>query len=73
MRPFLKLYRIFSFLFDFTNPSFRSLDATELDDVCVSLAKPMKKAVRKTVEEAVFLVRFCSLISGGVYLGILLS
>jgi hypothetical protein len=38
------------------NPHFRSLDATQLNDECVSLAKPMKKAVRKTVEEAMFLV-----------------
>jgi hypothetical protein len=39
------------------NPHFFSLDASQLDDVCVALAKPMKKAVRKTVEEAVFLLR----------------
>jgi hypothetical protein len=42
------------------NPHLRSLDATQLDNVCVSLAKPMKKAVRKTVEEAVFLVYHCT-------------
>ena len=56
-------YSLFTSPFDYNNPTLRSLDATELDDVCVSLAKPMKKAVRKTVEEAVFLVRFCCLTS----------
>jgi hypothetical protein len=38
------------------------LDATELGDVCNALAKPMKKAVRKTVEEVVFLVSFFSIL-----------
>ncbi len=35
-----------------------SLDKADMEDVCVQMAKPMKKAVRKTVEEAVFLVRW---------------
>jgi hypothetical protein len=39
-----------------------SLDATELGDVCNALEKPMKKAVRKTVEEVVFLVSFFSIL-----------
>ena len=34
------------------------MDAEGFKDVCAKVAKPMKKAVRKTVEEAVFLVRF---------------
>jgi hypothetical protein len=34
-----------------------SLDAEGFKEVCSQVAKPMKKAVRKTVEEAVFLVR----------------
>ncbi len=33
-----------------------SLDADGLEEVCFQIAKPMKKAVRKTMEEAVFLV-----------------
>jgi hypothetical protein len=37
-----------------------SLDADRLEEVCVQVAEPMKKAVRKTMEEAVFLVsNFC--------------
>jgi hypothetical protein len=35
-----------------------SLDAEGFEEVCSQVAKPMKKAVRKTVEEAVFLVSF---------------
>ena len=35
-----------------------SLDAEGFEEVCSQVAKPMKKAVRKTVEEALFLVSF---------------
>ncbi len=51
----------FIFVHDYYNLTlfhFLSLNAEGLQEVCAQVAKPMKKAVRKTVEEAVFLVRF---------------
>jgi hypothetical protein len=36
------------------------MDEAELATVCLQVAKPMKKVVRKTFEEAVFLVSFLS-------------
>jgi hypothetical protein len=35
-----------------------SMDDGAMEDICDKMAKPMKKAVRKTVEEAVFLREF---------------
>jgi hypothetical protein len=35
-----------------------SMDDGAMEDICEKMAKPMKKVVRKTVEEAVFLKEF---------------
>jgi hypothetical protein len=38
--------------------SILSIDDGAMEDICQQMAKPMKKVVRKTVEEAVFLKEF---------------
>jgi hypothetical protein len=43
-------------------PSHNSMDEAALATVCQQVAKPMKKVVRKTFEEAVFLVSVPSFI-----------
>ncbi len=43
-------------------PSHNSMDEAAIATVCQQVAKPMKKVVRKTFEEAVFLVSLPSFI-----------
>ncbi len=46
------------------------MDDAELATVCLQVAKPMKKVVRKTFEEAVFLVSCLLLYACDVFINI---